>query len=307
MVSPTHVESCGAGVLRWPQHAHRLDAETGGLLICAKTTPALRHLSTAFATRSMIKRYRALVRGRLRGCGRVTLNLSGDACETEFRSVEVYPSAKCGHVTLVDLWPRTGRTHQLRRHMMMIGHPILGDTKYWQRAPVPSAQQLHGLQEIPEADLAAAPGRERAVLELPEAAADVARPGADVAEPQEGTEGCDVEASAPAHAAKACDLRGDPVEEGGGGSGPKEVAEDIGVGKKRTREDGGGVGVGQDAEGCQGQRWGRCEQEAAMGERMCLWKVECKVLHPVTGEIVHMETETPELFDAVLRAHAAAQ
>lgn len=161
-------------MLRVPQPAHRLDAETGGLLICAKTTVAMQRLGRAFAQRRMIKRYQALVRGALRGCGRVTFPLSGDACETEFRSVAVHASAKCGHVTLVDLWPRTGRTHQLRRHMMMIGHPILGDVKYWRRAAVPRAQLPRGLQEVPEEDLAAAPGREQAVLAAPGRAGEAA-------------------------------------------------------------------------------------------------------------------------------------
>lgn len=195
---------------------------------------------------------------------------------------------------------------------MMIGHPILGDAKYWQRAPVPRAQQLRGLHEIAEADLAAAPSRERGVLELPEAAADVAEAQADVTEPQEGAEECDAAGGTSAHAPEVTsDIRDDPATGSGAGACPTEAGADAAVGTKRAREDGsgdgGGVCVGEDAESGQGRRWGRCEQEAAMGERMCLWKVECKVLHPTTGEIVHMETQTPELFDAVLRAHAPAQ
>lgn len=274
-------------MLRWPQAAHRLDAETGGLLICAKTTVALQKLSSAFAARSMIKRYRAIVRGALRGCGRVTARLSGDDSETEFRCVAVHESSKCGHVTLVDLWPRTGRTHQLRRHMMMLGHPILGDVKYWRRAPEAGAQRPSGVQVLEEAELAAAPENERAVLgrEWGGKAADgagVERDGGEV---------------------PADEARSEGGQEGVTVNGGK-------VGEKRARDDGGGeeeeavnVQLVENGEGGYEGKWGRCDQAVALAERMCLWKVECRLLHPVTGQVVVIQTDMPELFQAVLVAH----
>eukprot|EP00892_Ulva_mutabilis_P006064 jgi/Ulvmu1/382/UM001_0389.1 len=298
------------GVLRWPQAAHRLDAETGGLLICAKTTVALQELSHAFVKRAMLKRYRALVRGALRGCGRVTLRLSGDDCDTEYRSVAVHASAKCGHVTVVDLWPRTGRTHQLRRHMMMLGHPILGDVKYWRREPATPAQLRRGLREVEEAELAAAPQHERAVLASGMAAAEGAAEGAEAG------------GARPASAVGASAADEGAVAGTFGGADPGVGATGIEgeVGQKRAREceegagtegaEGGGGGMEQGKEGAEegpGGKWGRCEQEAALAERMCLWKVECKVLHPVSREVVCMQTEQPPLFDAVLAAHKPAE
>jgi RNA pseudouridylate synthase len=122
-------------VLRWPKELHRLDAATGGLLVCAKTQRAQQALSRAFARREVKKRYRALVAGELRGCGRVTILLEGKACWTEYRCVAVHASAICGAATEVDLWPHTGRRHQLRLHMALLGHTILGDALYWRRLP----------------------------------------------------------------------------------------------------------------------------------------------------------------------------
>jgi hypothetical protein len=71
------------------------------------------------------------VRGKLQGCGRVTFSLAGKPSCTEYRVVQHTHSALCGTVTTVDMWPHTGRTHQLRKHLAMIGHPILGDVLYW--------------------------------------------------------------------------------------------------------------------------------------------------------------------------------
>ena len=126
-----------------PQHVHRLDTPTSGLVIVAKTGRALRTLSACFAARQVHKQYRAIVAGDLaasmascgapamRGCIRAPL--SGQSARTDWRILGRYASATYGHVTLVDLHPVTGRTHQLRRHMLMSGHPILGDRRYWLR------------------------------------------------------------------------------------------------------------------------------------------------------------------------------
>ena len=115
-----------------PQHVHRLDAPTCGLLIAAKTSQALRTLSAAFADRLVQKTYRAVVAGTLSPSEGVTrLPLSGQSAETAWRALETFGSVRS--FTLVQLKPHTGRTHQLRRHMAMLGHPIVGDQKYWPR------------------------------------------------------------------------------------------------------------------------------------------------------------------------------
>ncbi|CAM9629673.1 unnamed protein product, partial [Hapterophycus canaliculatus] len=102
--------------LHRPLHCHRLDKPTGGLLICAKTRPALSGLSDAFENRLVSKRYVALVAGELEGSGAIVTPLDGKTCQTNYR-VRGPPvrSLKNRVITTVDLWPITGRFHQLRR------------------------------------------------------------------------------------------------------------------------------------------------------------------------------------------------
>ena len=158
------------GALARPRPAHRLDAATGGLLVVAKTRRALASLCLAFENRLPRKRYRALLCGDAGttagttagtnsgpdsgtdaggvvcgdeasspgiastshpGASVITLPLSGQPCETHWRPVAVVPSERYGALTLVDMWPKTGRTHQLRRHASeALRRPIVGDARY---------------------------------------------------------------------------------------------------------------------------------------------------------------------------------
>ena len=131
-----------------------MDAPTSGLLVAAKTGAALRSLSTAFAERRVRKRYRAIVAGALGVVGgaasSIDLPLSGQSASTAWMAVSQHESASMGDVTLLDLWPHTGRTHQLRRHLSAVGHPILGDKQYWEagsalRSPMSNEQLEAGL------------------------------------------------------------------------------------------------------------------------------------------------------------------
>jgi 23S rRNA-/tRNA-specific pseudouridylate synthase len=122
------VRHCG---YRRATPCHRLDALTGGLLVCAKTLAAERALRGAFRLRQVAKRYLAIVQGRLpQPRGVVDLPLSGQAAVTRFVVVDETPSRAYGAVTTVALWPVTGRKHQLRRHMQALGCPIIGDRRY---------------------------------------------------------------------------------------------------------------------------------------------------------------------------------
>jgi 23S rRNA-/tRNA-specific pseudouridylate synthase len=130
--------------LRKPRPVHRLDAGTGGLLVLAKTHLAEVKLRQAFAERDCHKTYKALLVGRLvvsashqNGndddiTGTCDLPVSDQQALTHYRVARHSRSAtsRDGWITLVDLFPHTGRQHQLRKHMKALGYSIWGDRRY---------------------------------------------------------------------------------------------------------------------------------------------------------------------------------
>jgi 23S rRNA pseudouridine1911/1915/1917 synthase len=116
--------------LPWPRPVHRLDARTGGLVLVAKTASARAGLGKLLELRQVTKRYRALLLGRLEGEGSVDRAVEGRPSRSRYRVVGHCRSLRTDWLTTVDLWPVTGRTHQLRQHVAHLGHPILGDELY---------------------------------------------------------------------------------------------------------------------------------------------------------------------------------
>jgi tRNA pseudouridine32 synthase/23S rRNA pseudouridine746 synthase len=130
---------------RWPGLlvVHRLDMATSGLLVLARHEAAQRSLSIAFADRHTHKRYEAVVHGLVpQAQGEVDLPLITDWPRRPLQKVchvdgklsltryEVIAHLPALNQTRVALMPVTGRSHQLRVHMMAIGHPIVGDPLY---------------------------------------------------------------------------------------------------------------------------------------------------------------------------------
>ncbi len=113
-----------------PGPVHRLDARTGGLVVVARAAGARAALGRMFQQRQVHKRYRALLLGRLEGEGEVHEPLEGREAITRYRAVHHARSLRTNWLTTVELWPVTGRTHQLRRHAAHLGHPVLGDGVY---------------------------------------------------------------------------------------------------------------------------------------------------------------------------------
>ncbi|GAX17755.1 hypothetical protein FisN_24Hh178 [Fistulifera solaris] len=134
-------------IFRKPRPVHRLDSATGGLLVVAKTRSAEVKLRDAFATRQCHKRYRALVWGACRSGGICEESIQGRPAKTEYKPVHVIPIHSRGEdtsiclpdtfVTVLDLWPETGRKHQLRKHLQGLKHPIVGDLRYGGGKPQP--------------------------------------------------------------------------------------------------------------------------------------------------------------------------
>ncbi len=122
--------------LDWPQPVHRLDYSTSGLLLVAKTAGAQVFMGRQFEERKIHKRYCAVVMGPVATAGAVDEPVNGLPADSRYAPIKTVPSLRSGHLTLIDLFPATGRTHQLRIHMAAIGHPIVGDQKYGQEGKV---------------------------------------------------------------------------------------------------------------------------------------------------------------------------
>ncbi|WP_395648115.1 RluA family pseudouridine synthase [Terricaulis sp.] len=125
-----------------PRLVHRLDRETSGVIVAARTKPAAAFLSEAFAGRNVKKTYRAIVCGGApapaegeinaplrkasrRGLDIMEVGADGQPALTRYRTL-----ATNGGAALLELEPETGRMHQLRAHLASIGRPIAGDGKY---------------------------------------------------------------------------------------------------------------------------------------------------------------------------------
>lgn len=109
---------------------HRLDRPTSGLLVVAKTATAHQCLGAQFENKTIEKHYQAIAIGQLPPSGSIDSPVDGKAAYTRYQVSQTVPSLKNGHLSLVDLYPQTGRTHQLRQHLASVGCPILGDALY---------------------------------------------------------------------------------------------------------------------------------------------------------------------------------
>ncbi|WP_371807810.1 RluA family pseudouridine synthase [Lutibacter sp. B1] len=117
-------------VLSWPTPVHRLDNQTSGILLIAKTKTAQIELGKQFENQIIQKKYGAIVIGEV--CGNTFINspIENKNAETNFEIIETIKSLKFNKLTSLKVYPKTGRTHQIRIHLASIGHQILGDKLY---------------------------------------------------------------------------------------------------------------------------------------------------------------------------------
>ncbi len=109
---------------------HRLDARTQGLMLISKTAKARAQLGLDFADHTSIhKMYQCLVVGTAID-GSSNSEIDGKSARTQWKVLGVYPSYFTEAVSLVEVQIFTGRTHQIRRHMLEAGTPVLGDDLY---------------------------------------------------------------------------------------------------------------------------------------------------------------------------------
>lgn len=139
------------------QPVHRLDKDTSGVLVMAKTAAAKTLLQKQWQDRSVKKTYTVLVKGRLvpaqgaisAGIARslhdrkkmaVSALQKARSAYTEYKVIKYFPDA-----TLLCAFPHTGRTHQIRVHFASIGHPVLGDSLYGDRKINEEFEEKYGL------------------------------------------------------------------------------------------------------------------------------------------------------------------
>ena len=143
----------GIGDAIRPGIVHRLDKDTSGLMVVAKTEPAHHSLSAQIKARKVTKGYLALITGSLPDRqGRIDAPIGRDprhrkrmavvsggrqACTT-YRVLE-----QMAGYSLLELYLETGRTHQIRVHLAYLGHPLMGDRLYGKGSPMLARQFLH--------------------------------------------------------------------------------------------------------------------------------------------------------------------
>jgi 23S rRNA pseudouridine1911/1915/1917 synthase len=131
----------GIGGVERPGIVHRLDKDTSGLVMVAKTESAHKNLAAQFKNREIRKEYLAIVKGNVkrdRGLIHATIGrhkvhrkkmdtraLNGREASTEYQVVH-----RGKNWSYLELWPKTGRTHQIRVHLASIHHPVIGDQLY---------------------------------------------------------------------------------------------------------------------------------------------------------------------------------
>jgi len=148
-----HPELVDIGHPRRPGIVHRLDKDTSGVVLIARTPATYAHLARAFEHREVHKRYLLIARGtpeRPRGRidapigrhptqrTRMAVTRRGRAAVTDYRVLD-----RSAGAVLVEARPSTGRTHQIRVHLAAIGHPIMGDATYGGSASRHERVMLH--------------------------------------------------------------------------------------------------------------------------------------------------------------------
>jgi len=146
----------GVGGVARPGIVHRLDKDTSGLLVAAKSQRAMASLAKQFANHTIERAYHAVVWGAPRAgegivegsIGRnpfdrkrmAVLRGGGKVARTRYRLVEKFGDPERPFASLIECRLETGRTHQIRVHLTHIGHPLIGDPSYGKSRQAPRAK-----------------------------------------------------------------------------------------------------------------------------------------------------------------------
>lgn len=127
---PRNLEPSSLSDATIPQPVHRLDYATTGIVLVGKTASSIRALNKLFEEKKIVKTYYAITIGDMKPNGRIETAIDGKPAQSDYEVMKSVPSNRFGFLNLVKLHPKTGRRHQLRKHLFSIGHPILGDKDY---------------------------------------------------------------------------------------------------------------------------------------------------------------------------------
>ena len=116
--------------LECPEPIHRLDHPTSGALLIGKTTAAVIALNNCFKEKTIEKTYYAVTVKKMMAAGTIQLPIDGKVSHSDFTVIETVISPTFEALNLVKIHPKTGRKHQIRKHLSSLGNPILGDKEY---------------------------------------------------------------------------------------------------------------------------------------------------------------------------------
>jgi 23S rRNA pseudouridine1911/1915/1917 synthase len=153
LLAHAHALSSVGGKFK-PGIVHRLDKDTSGLLLVAKTDPIHLALAKQFQEHTILRRYIALVKASMElDEGEVDVPISRSLRDRTRMNIDFAAGRKAvsfyrvlkryQDYTLIEVYPRTGRTHQIRVHMAYLGHPVLGDIVYGSKSTAIKRQALH--------------------------------------------------------------------------------------------------------------------------------------------------------------------
>jgi len=140
-----------------PGIVHRLDKDTSGVILVAKNQKSFEYLKEQFQNRKIKKTYLVLVDGIIKNNSGV-INLAIGKSKSDFRKKKAGGEAtgkireavteykvlkRFKNYTFLEVYPKTGRTHQIRVHFKAIGHPVVGDKLYGKKEQILSRQFLH--------------------------------------------------------------------------------------------------------------------------------------------------------------------
>jgi 23S rRNA pseudouridine1911/1915/1917 synthase len=153
LIAHCGAELVGIGGEARPGIVHRIDKDTSGLLVAAKTERAMKSLAKQFANHTIERAYNAVVWGAPRaGEGRIEGDIArnpfdrkrmavvrggGKAARTRYRTLEIFGDPARPFASLVECRLETGRTHQIRVHLTHLGHPLIGDPSYGRARQAP--------------------------------------------------------------------------------------------------------------------------------------------------------------------------